>query len=52
MIIASVPSLQHARDWSHGATKNVPNANKMIDIVNYVFRCTYVTMGVYANTRH
>ena len=33
--------LQHARDWSHEATRNVHNANKMTDIVNYVFRCTY-----------
>ena len=22
-------------------TKNVPNANKVTDIINYVFRCTY-----------
>ena len=34
--------LQHARGWSHEASKNVLNANKMTDTVNYVFRRTYV----------
>ena len=39
---ACMSCLQHARGWSHEATKNVLNANKMTDIVSYVFRCTYV----------
>ena len=29
---------RHQTMWSHEATKNVHNANKMIDIVNYVLR--------------
>jgi len=32
-----MPSLQHARDWSHEATKNALSAYKMTDIVNYMF---------------
>ena len=35
--------------WSHEATKNVLNANKMTKI-NEAFRCTYVTIDVYTNT--
>ena len=40
-------SLQQARDWSHEATKNFLNANKMIDIVNDVIRCSYAMIDVY-----
>ena len=49
-IFAPVTSLQHARGWSHEETKNGLNANKMTDIVNDVFRCTYATIDVYTNT--
>ena len=33
---ACTSCLQHARGWSHEATKNVHNANKMTDIISYV----------------
>ena len=47
----AMSSLQHARGWSHEVTKNILNTNKMADIVNDVFRCTYVTIDVYTDTR-
>ena len=50
-IITPTTSLQHAWGWYYEVTKNVHNTNKMTDIVNYVFRCTYATIDVYANTR-
>ena len=31
--------------------KNVLNTNKMTDIVNDVFRCTYAIIDVYASIR-
>ena len=48
---ANKSNVQHARGWPHEVTKDILNANKMTDTVNDMFRCTYMTIDVNANTR-
>ena len=38
--------LQHARVWSHEATKNVHNANKMTDMTCFVASWRHIPRGL------